>query len=64
MLKTFEPTLVQNSIIEGPEFVAERRLTLARPFKAGIKKQKFDSSRERRLSDFFNRRSRDDPQVP
>jgi len=37
-------------------FVAERRLNLARPFKAGIEQASTITSRQRRLSEYFSRR--------
>jgi len=37
-------------------FVAERRLNLARPFKAGIEEASQVTSRQRRLSECFSRR--------
>ena len=37
-------------------FVAERRLNLARPFKAGIVEASEVTSRQRRLSECFSRR--------
>ena len=44
------------SLLEWPCFVAERRLDLARPFKAGIKEASRVTSRQRRLSEWFSRR--------
>ena len=41
-------------------FVAERRLNLARPFKAGIAEASRVASRQRRLSENFSRRWRDE----